>query len=238
LLLGACGGEEEPIDTGTYDPQADPDDDGLTNAEEEALGTDNRNPDSDGDGVLDGREVGGNTDPLDADDKPYTGGWEIGACRDNVMPSGAAVGDVADDFALEDRFGDLVQLHAFCDRAIIVAAMYITPGDLDEANADAVADELINLWDEFERDGLMILWLVGPTFEDEMATSEDIDAFAQFQGIEFPILRDPDWDVARRFTGGPDPQPPTYTLFAKDVKIAVIDSPLDTNQISNLVEQL
>ncbi|MFT4624233.1 MAG: hypothetical protein ACI8PZ_002892 [Myxococcota bacterium] len=238
MLLLACGGKEEPIDTGSYDPAADPDDDGLSNEEEEALGTDPKNPDSDGDGVTDGREVNSNTDPLDADDKPYEGGWKIGACRDRVVPSGDAVGEVSEDFALEDRYGDMIQLHAFCDRVVLVAAMHITPGDLDEATADAVADELIALWDEYERDGLMILWLVGPNFEDTAATIEDIAAFADFQGIEFPILLDTDWNVARRFTGGPDPQPPTYTLFGEGVKIAVIDQPLDPNEVTNLLDQL
>jgi RHS repeat-associated protein len=46
----------------------DADDDGLTNEEEEALGTDPNNPDTDGDGLLDGDEVNTHgTDPLDSD---------------------------------------------------------------------------------------------------------------------------------------------------------------------------
>ena len=238
LLLTACGGKEEPIDTGSYDPNADPDEDGLSNSEEEALGTDNRNPDTDGDGVTDGKEVNGNTDPLDAADKPYTGGWKIGACRDRVIASGEGIGDVAEDFTLTDRYGDPIRLHSFCDRVIVLVSMYITPGDLDEAEADAVADGLIDLYDEYERDGLMPLWLVGPYDDDgSTATLEDIEKFAEFQGIEFPILLDTDWAVSQRYTGGPDPQPPTYTLFAKDVKIAVIDSPLDVNQLTDLLDE-
>ena len=45
------------------DPVQDCDNDGLTNAEELALGTDPFNPDSDGDGVLDGTEVADGTNP-------------------------------------------------------------------------------------------------------------------------------------------------------------------------------
>jgi large repetitive protein len=45
------------------DPIQDCDNDGLTNAEELALGTDPFNPDSDGDGVLDGTEVADGTNP-------------------------------------------------------------------------------------------------------------------------------------------------------------------------------
>ena len=47
---------------------ADSDGDGLTNAQEDALGTSRSNPDSDGDGVNDGVEVGGNaSSPVDSD---------------------------------------------------------------------------------------------------------------------------------------------------------------------------
>ena len=48
-------------------PLCDQDGDGLTNAEEMALGTDPTLPDTDGDGVLDGVEVGSPSAPLDSD---------------------------------------------------------------------------------------------------------------------------------------------------------------------------
>ncbi|MCL5247781.1 gliding motility-associated C-terminal domain-containing protein, partial [Cellulophaga sp. 20_2_10] len=50
---------------GTPLDASDCDMDGLTNAEEAALGTDPFNPDSDGDLILDGKEVTDQTDPLD-----------------------------------------------------------------------------------------------------------------------------------------------------------------------------
>jgi hypothetical protein len=43
------------------DPNADPDGDGLTNAQEAAAGTDPNNPDSDGDGIPDGSDSAPNT---------------------------------------------------------------------------------------------------------------------------------------------------------------------------------
>ena len=46
-------------------PANDSDGDGLTDAQELALGTDPNNPDSDGDGIPDGQEVAENSDPLD-----------------------------------------------------------------------------------------------------------------------------------------------------------------------------
>jgi len=64
--------------TSTPASTADDDNDGLTNVEEAALGTDPANPDSDDDGVSDGDEVNGyRTDPLNLDtdgDTLYDGG--------------------------------------------------------------------------------------------------------------------------------------------------------------------
>ena len=132
LLLAACG-------------SADPDGDGLTNAEEAELGTDPNNADTDGDGLDDYTEVNetgtdptvadtdgdgyddgdeweDNTDPLDDVDHPYAGGWPIGACRDGVQPTGDEEGDIANDWSLPDQFGEQVRLHSFCDRAVLLVA--------------------------------------------------------------------------------------------------------------------
>jgi outer membrane protein OmpA-like peptidoglycan-associated protein len=68
------------------DAAADPDNDGLSNAQEALLGTDPNDPDTDNDGIDDGAEVGndgvvgaGDTDPLDADsdDDGLSDGAEI-----------------------------------------------------------------------------------------------------------------------------------------------------------------
>jgi PKD repeat protein len=58
----------------------DDDGDGLSNNDEDAVGTDPNNPDTDGDGLIDGREVeDAGTDPLDpdSDDDGLPDGWEF-----------------------------------------------------------------------------------------------------------------------------------------------------------------
>ncbi|MEM7334906.1 MAG: hypothetical protein AAF490_22705, partial [Chloroflexota bacterium] len=53
----------------TDGPNTDPDNDGLTNGQEELLGTDPNNPDSDNDGKEDGAEVGDDVEnPIDTDE--------------------------------------------------------------------------------------------------------------------------------------------------------------------------
>ncbi len=97
---------------------ADADGDGLLTSEEAALGTNPADPDSDADDWSDGQEAEQHTDPLDDADRPYKGGWQIDACRTDVEPTGNGEGDVAEDFALMDQFGDTVRLHDFCNRVV------------------------------------------------------------------------------------------------------------------------
>jgi hypothetical protein len=111
LLLVGCGPDT-----------SDNDGDGLEAWYEEEIGTDPDLVDSDADGHDDGGELSGNTDPLDAADHPYAGGWPIGACRDDIEASGDEVGDIANDWSLPDQFGEQVSLHSFCDRAVLLVA--------------------------------------------------------------------------------------------------------------------
>jgi len=66
----------------------DSDGDGLSDAEETALGTNPYNPDTDGDGLSDGAEVANNTDPLnpDSDNDGLSDGDEIAAATDPTVP--------------------------------------------------------------------------------------------------------------------------------------------------------
>lgn len=68
----------------------DSDGDGLTDSEEQTLGTDPNNPDTDGDGLSDGAEVNVHgTDPLDADsdNDGFTDGAEVTAGSDSLDPN-------------------------------------------------------------------------------------------------------------------------------------------------------
>lgn len=96
----------------------DDDGDGLLTSAEENLGTDPYVADSDGDGVSDGAEFKGHTDALDPNEYPYAGGWEIGACKDDIDGEGFSEGDVSDDWSMMDQHGQNVSLYSFCDRVV------------------------------------------------------------------------------------------------------------------------
>jgi len=133
LLLAACGlppdgdedgdgltnGDEE--DLGTDPELSDTDGDGLSDGDEvNTYGTDPLNEDTDGDTYSDGDEVEGNTNPDDEVDHPYMGGWPIDACRSSVEYTGDDVGQIPMNFALMDQFGEYVQFHDMCNQVIFM----------------------------------------------------------------------------------------------------------------------
>ncbi|MGC6507710.1 MAG: hypothetical protein ACON4U_04795 [Myxococcota bacterium] len=132
---------------------SDPDGDGLTDAQEQALGTNPSNPDSDGDGVNDGDEVADGTDPNnpDSDSDGLTDSQEqaLGTDPTNSDSDGDTVSD-----------GDEVSNGT--DPMVY---------DLPNGNPNAVADEgnwtLSNVVSQADSCGIVnILTLAGLTLAD------------------------------------------------------------------------
>lgn len=121
LLCIGCGTKgAKDIDEGL-----DSDGDGLTDVEEEELGTDPNLGDSDGDEFDDGEEVKAGTDPLDFHDHPYYGGWPKDGCADELVATGDYIfGSVPEDFELLDQFGktERVRLYDFCDHTVLLVS--------------------------------------------------------------------------------------------------------------------
>ena len=128
---------------------ADPDGDGLTNAEEEALGTDPNDADSDDDGLSDGEEVNAvGTDPLDfdSDGDGLADGLESG--RDDGIPD-------------PDGFGPIQGTDP---------GVFIPDGDpsttTDPTNPDSDGDGLTDGAEDADRDGAVDPGETDPNLSD------------------------------------------------------------------------
>ena len=86
-------------------------------------GVDNLNPlgDEDDDGFTNGEEIDMGSDPFNASDVPYTGGWKKDAdCRFDIDPTGNDEGMVAEDLVVVDQFGEDLYMHDFCGRVLLI----------------------------------------------------------------------------------------------------------------------
>ena len=101
-----------PTDDDSAWPPLDADGDGLTDAEEGALGTDPESADTDADRYDDGVEVAAETDPLEYYQHPFIGGYPPGP-GPTWHGTGWTVGDVLDNQSLLDQHGEAVDLWAF-----------------------------------------------------------------------------------------------------------------------------
>ncbi len=193
----------------------DSDGDGMSDADEEAAGTDPSSADTDLDGWLDGEEFERNTDPLDGADKPYTGGWPIGECRDSLSAdTSLAPGNVAPNFELTDMYGDTVRLHDFCHMAVLVVTGAGWCGPCQEYRAT-----MAQHFDTYFARGLMVVDLMGENASGQSPSQDDLVAWAD--GHPYAVLGDPNWSVSN--TGYVSGGIPAMSLLAPGAQVVYAD---------------
>lgn len=210
------------------DSALDDDGDGLTNGEEDDLGTSRSDRDSDGDGYEDGEEVDGNTDPTDRQDHPYLGGWPIDACRDSVSSTGNGVGQITSDFSLLDQYGEQVHLHDFCGKEVLLlsSAMWCGPCQ-DEA------PDMQRTYQQYEDQGFLVITLLGEDLSGRAPNQADLQDWANSFGLTHPVLSDGGWNVTGRFLRSQSFSIPTMTLIGEGSEVLLRDTWVSDTQIRN-----
>ncbi len=182
---------------------ADSDGDGLSDSEEDDLGTDPDDSDSDGDGVEDGQEVSDGTNPTN----PYSflyaeGGYNVGNCDaipEASDPSGPnndytdtwGEGDIAGNFTLQDQYGQDVHLYSFCGQHVMIAFGAVWCGPCQDLAADVQ-----DLQDEYGPEGFQALEIL---IEDRSGNAPDQDVLADWSDdydmVNIPVLNDGAYEV-------------------------------------------
>jgi peroxiredoxin len=219
VMLVACGGEAADHDFAWLgqDVSGDTDGDGLSDMEEAMIGTNPDDPDTDGDGFKDGAEVDQNTDPMDGNHFPYAGGWRIGDCFDDIESTGNGVGEIADPFELIDQHGEMVRLHDFCDRTVLLSsATFWCQPCMDEAAG------FQELYEDYEEQGFIVITLLSETATNATPAVADLQLWADTYGITHPVLRDGRSSVTNSFV--PDAQVvlPANHMLKKGMEVSFV----------------
>ncbi len=191
----------------------DSDADGLLDDEERRLGTDPGLPDTDGDGYGDGDEMDQYTDPLNAADHPLEGGWDVGPCRFEIVPTGNAVGQIAEDFALADQFeNDTVRLHDFCHKLVLLVS-----GSYQHEGTIGASEDMQLLYNTYMARGFIVLFLLYDV--DHWLEAHD---WVQDNGsLTYPVLVD-NQEVGTRFEV--DDEIPSFTLIGPGAVVLATDA--------------
>jgi len=219
IVAMGCGGEDpdHQFDWLGQDMSGDSDGDGLSDMDEAILGTDPDNPDTDGDGFSDGAEVNQNSDPKNGNHFPYTGGWRIGDCHADIVATGTDVGEISDNFELIDQHGELVRLHDFCDRTVLLSsATFWCQPCMDEAAG------FQDLYEDYEEQGFIVITLLSETAAATTPTVTDLQLWADTYGITHPVLRDGRSSVTNSYV--PDAQVvlPSNHMLKKGMAVSFV----------------
>lgn len=198
------------------DMDFDSDEDGLMDEEEFSLGLDPENSDSDGDSFDDMEEVNVGTDPADPEDHPYLGGWPMDGCATEMQGTGSGEGDIAEDFELEDQFGDAVRFHDFCDHAVLLVSSATWCGA-----CVSEAPQVQGYYEEYGARGFIAITLLGEDENSQPPDNDDLNAWAEQAGITHPVLADGSWGVSNRYEQ--DGGIPTLTLVAPGGELVMVD---------------
>jgi peroxiredoxin len=240
LLLFSCGGSFNGADTGntkagTDDGAADggatdgggadggaTDGGGLDGGGTDGGGTDGGGTDgggTDGGGTDGGGTDGGGTDSGDPGG-PYTGGWPQDSCADSIHATGTDVGEVVEDFALLDQYGDTVHLYDFCDHFVLLAF----GAAWDGATAARTAD-LRDWANTYESTGpLLVVQVLGEDAEYQTPTEADLLQWAEDHDLPFPVLADDNFEA---FTQYGRTSIPLYVLLNRGMEMQQIAYDLD-----------
>jgi len=142
--------------------------------------------------------------------------WPVGACDDQPAGTGVAVGDIAMAFEMLDQHGQMVRLHDFCDKTILlVGSAFWCPGCVDKApSLDAI-------YQAHRDEGLLIITLLTETLDGQPCAQEDLAEWADEYGQTFPVLSDVDGYI-HTFTPKAGGKLPMEILLGPGVEILTV----------------
>ncbi len=172
-----------------YDPSGDNDKDGLSNAFESTIGTDENEADSDGDGYSDTYEYLTYFSPLDSEDQPYAAHYPRGPLPsadswnkifDGQEASWNVPGHVTNGWELPDQQGREIELHSFYGCVVVLEFVV---GWCSACNASAPS--LDDRYELLKHQGLVVIQLMGEGVE---GAEPSVPEWVETHELGFPVF--------------------------------------------------
>lgn len=139
-----------------------------------------------------------------------------GSCATTPSGTGAAEGDVAEDFALTDAYGATIHLYDFCGDAVLLLVGAMWDGGTQAMARQDLADFLESYGDQ----GFVPIVLLAENEDYEAPSEDDLADFLSSSGLDAPVLADPDFAVGSSYMTGPLP---SLTLLGPGAEIRLVD---------------
>lgn len=179
-------GDAASGDAGTPSPADDDDNDGFSNEEEDAAGT----------------------NPNNGYSRPYTGGYNVGFCDtppEPTGPTGTGVnengvtwaayqeGDVAENWTMTDHHGEPVDLYSFCGKTVMMALSAGWCGPCRN-----LASQMQAMQDQYRDEGLQIIEVITGDNQNNPASMAFLESWStDYNFRDIPVLLGPEptsWD--------------------------------------------
>lgn len=146
----------------------------------------------------------------------------------SLESTGNSEGDVAVDFQVPTQSGEPFQLHAHCDKVVLV----VTSAIWEPATADEV-DDLEALYQAKKDEGLMVVLLLAENNDGQTPSQDELKAYADTHGASFPVGADANFEIEGRFAK--DNGIPSFTLIDRGAVIHAADDYFARDAIDGLL---
>jgi thiol-disulfide isomerase/thioredoxin len=212
----------------------DSDEDLLSDAFEESIGTDPEKSDTDGDGFDDAREHLAYFDALDDEDMPYEGAWPRLPLPADLEGEGYQEDDVSEDWSADDQFDEELGLHRFFGNVIVldISAEWCQP-------CRAAAPLVSEKYEDMRSQGLMVFNML----IEGLPQGEPPDAERWIEDLELShaVIADNQGEISMEYidVDGGGFSIPNFTVIGRDMKIVrrYAVGEVDWDEVEDLLEE-
>ncbi len=113
------------------------------------------------------------------------GGWTIDACHNDLVSTGWAEGDIAENLSFDDQFDETIYLHDFCDHVVYI--VFVAEWDVESKR---MAETLEGEYQQRVSAGGMFIEAMVQNTDELNPNTADLRDWADTYGLTMPVVGD------------------------------------------------